>query len=101
MTIIRKFKKYKNGFYCKILILQLFYDLRLLNRDEDTEYPERDLPIGETARSDSRSEEVMMLKEKISRLESDLGVSNELAERWHLLAEDRLRSMDSTRKRCA
>ncbi|KAL7306503.1 hypothetical protein TKK_0001202 [Trichogramma kaykai] len=73
-------------------------EIKLDDLDEESEYPERDIPIGETARS-NRSEEILSLKEKLHRLESELNVSNEVAERWHQLAEDRLKHLDSTRQR--
>lgn len=64
----------------------------------NTEQPERDISAGETP-SAARAEETSILREKISRLETELSISAELAERWHRLAEDRLRHMDSTRER--
>ncbi|KAJ8673333.1 hypothetical protein QAD02_004595 [Eretmocerus hayati] len=45
------------------------------------------------------SEEASILRDKIFRLETELNVSSELAERWHRLAEDRLRHMDGMRER--
>jgi hypothetical protein len=55
--------------------------------------------IGPTPRSEAKSEDASILKERLSRLETELSISAELADRWHRLAEDRLRHMDSTRER--
>ncbi|XP_058789831.1 centrosomal protein cep290-like isoform X2 [Phymastichus coffea] len=65
-----------------------------------SEQPERDLSLGEAVKSEEKVvEEMSVLREKICRLETELSISHELAERWHRLAEDRLRHMDSTRQR--
>lgn len=61
------------------------------------ETPERDLPVIHVTNSD----EVSILKEKILRLERELRENAGLAERWHQLAEDRLKHMDSTSHRFA
>ncbi|XP_008211366.1 centrosomal protein cep290 [Nasonia vitripennis] len=75
-------------------------DNAMASPNTEHEQPERDIPTGETTpASASRTEETSILREKISRLETELSISAELAERWHRLAEDRLRHMDSTRER--
>lgn len=44
-------------------------------------------------------EEIVRLREKVSTLEADLNISKELSERWHRLAEERLKYLDRTRER--
>ncbi|XP_054003238.1 centrosomal protein of 290 kDa isoform X1 [Hylaeus anthracinus] len=44
-------------------------------------------------------EEVARLHEKVSNLEADLNITRELSDRWHLLAEERLKHMDGMRER--
>ncbi|CAK9795503.1 Centrosomal protein of 290 kDa [Anthophora quadrimaculata] len=44
-------------------------------------------------------EEVARLQEKISTLEADLNITKELSDRWHRLAEERLKYMDRMRER--
>lgn len=42
-------------------------------------------------------EEVLKLSERIKSLEDDLVAAKDLGERWHRLAEDRLKNIDHTR----
>lgn len=46
-----------------------------------------------------QTEEVARLQEKVSTLEADLNITKELSERWHRLAEERLKHMDRMRER--
>ncbi|XP_034174302.2 centrosomal protein 290kDa [Osmia lignaria lignaria] len=46
-----------------------------------------------------QTEEVARLQETVSTLEADLNITKELSERWHRLAEERLRHMDRMRER--
>jgi len=55
--------------------------------------------ISRTAMSDVAQEELMILREKVSTLEAELNISKELSERWHQLAEERLKYMDRMRER--
>jgi len=53
-----------------------------------------------TARSNAvQEEEIARLHEKVSTLEAELNISKELSERWHQLAEERLKHMDRMRER--
>ncbi|XP_028048311.1 centrosomal protein of 290 kDa isoform X2 [Monomorium pharaonis] len=54
----------------------------------------------ETARSSAaQEEEIARLHEKVSTFEAELNISKELSERWHRLAEERLKHMDRMRER--
>ncbi|XP_015607794.1 centrosomal protein of 290 kDa isoform X2 [Cephus cinctus] len=44
-------------------------------------------------------EEIVKLRENVSMLEVDLNIAKELSERWHRLAEERLKHMDRMRER--
>lgn len=46
-----------------------------------------------------RVEEIARLQEKVSTLEADLNITKELSDRWHRLAEERLKHMDRMRER--
>ncbi|CAD1480387.1 unnamed protein product, partial [Heterotrigona itama] len=46
-----------------------------------------------------QAEEVARLQEKVSTLEADLSITRELSDRWHRLAEERLKHMDRMRER--
>lgn len=46
-----------------------------------------------------QEEEIARLREKVSTLEAELNISKELSERWHRLAEERLKHMDRMRER--
>ena len=46
-----------------------------------------------------QAEEVVRLQEKVSTLEADLSITRELSDRWHRLAEERLKHMDRMRER--
>ena len=46
-----------------------------------------------------RSEETSVLKERVTKLETELNVETELVERWHRLADDRLKHMENMRER--
>ncbi|XP_078036495.1 centrosomal protein 290kDa isoform X1 [Augochlora pura] len=46
-----------------------------------------------------QTDEIARLNETISTLEADLNITRELSDRWHLLAEERLKHMDSMRER--
>lgn len=46
-----------------------------------------------------QAEEVARLHEKVSTLEADLSITKELSDRWHRLAEERLKHMDRMRER--
>ncbi|XP_015431660.1 PREDICTED: centrosomal protein of 290 kDa [Dufourea novaeangliae] len=46
-----------------------------------------------------QTEEIARLNEKVSTLEADLNITKELSDRWHLLAEERLKHMDRMRDR--
>nr|XP_031834342.1 centrosomal protein of 290 kDa isoform X1 [Nomia melanderi] len=46
-----------------------------------------------------QTEEIARLSEKVSTLEADLNTTRELSDRWHLLAEERLKHMDRMRER--
>ncbi|XP_011504729.1 PREDICTED: centrosomal protein of 290 kDa-like [Ceratosolen solmsi marchali] len=78
---------------------------RPATRDDDnalianSEYSEKDWTTVELVKSERKSEEASILRERVSRLETELSISGELADRWHRLADDRLRHMDSTRER--
>ncbi|KYM95179.1 PREDICTED: centrosomal protein of 290 kDa [Cyphomyrmex costatus] len=53
-----------------------------------------------TARSSAvQEEEIARLHEKVSTFEAELNISKELSERWHRLAEERLKYMDRMRER--
>lgn len=53
-----------------------------------------------TARSNAaQEEEIVRLHEKVSTFEAELNISKELSERWHRLAEERLKHMDHMRER--
>ncbi|KAG5345889.1 CE290 protein, partial [Acromyrmex heyeri] len=53
-----------------------------------------------TARSNVvQEEEIARLHEKVSTFEAELNISKELSERWHRLAEERLKHMDCMRER--
>ncbi|EGI68317.1 Centrosomal protein of 290 kDa [Acromyrmex echinatior] len=53
-----------------------------------------------TARSSVvQEEEIARLHEKVSTFEAELNISKELSERWHRLAEERLKHMDCMRER--
>ncbi|OAD55251.1 hypothetical protein WN48_05217 [Eufriesea mexicana] len=45
------------------------------------------------------TEELARLQEKVSTLEADLNITKELSDRWHRLAEERLKHMDGMRER--
>lgn len=47
----------------------------------------------------AQEEETARLHEKISTLEAELNISKELSERWHRLAEERLKYIDHMRER--
>ncbi|XP_029679653.1 centrosomal protein of 290 kDa-like isoform X1 [Formica exsecta] len=49
--------------------------------------------------SAAQEEETARLREKVSTLEAELNISKELSERWHRLAEERLKHMDRMRER--
>lgn len=49
--------------------------------------------------SAAHEEEIARLNEKVSTLEAELNISKELSERWHRLAEERLKHMDRMRER--
>ncbi|XP_050465506.1 centrosomal protein of 290 kDa-like isoform X1 [Cataglyphis hispanica] len=49
--------------------------------------------------SAAQEEEIARLSEKVSTLEAELNISKELSERWHRLAEERLKHMDRMRER--
>lgn len=49
--------------------------------------------------SAAQEEEIARLHEKVSTLEAELNISKELSERWHRLAEERLKHMDRMRER--
>ncbi|XP_076389728.1 centrosomal protein 290kDa [Megachile rotundata] len=54
----------------------------------------------ELAKSNAvQTEEVARLQETVSTLEADLNITKELSERWHRLAEERLKHMDRMRER--
>jgi len=55
--------------------------------------------ISRTPMSNIAQEELLILREKVSTLEAELNISKELSERWHQLAEERLKYMDRTRER--
>lgn len=46
-----------------------------------------------------QEEEIARLHEKVSTFEAELNISKELSERWHRLAEERLKHMDCMRER--
>lgn len=53
-----------------------------------------------TARSSAvQEEEIARLHERVSTFEAELNISKELSERWHRLAEERLKHMDCMRER--
>lgn len=53
-----------------------------------------------TAKSSAvQEEEIARLHEKVSTFEAELNISKELSERWHRLAEERLKHMDHMRER--
>lgn len=62
---------------------------------------EKTSTIDETAtRSNAaQEEEIVRLHEKVSTFEAELNISKELSERWHRLAEERLKHMDRMRER--
>lgn len=47
----------------------------------------------------AQEEEIARLREKVSTFEAELNISKELSERWHRLAEERLKYMDRMRER--
>lgn len=47
----------------------------------------------------AQEEEIARLREKVSTLEAELNISKELSERWHRLAEERLKYMDRMREK--
>lgn len=47
----------------------------------------------------AQEEEIVRLREKVSTFEAELNISKELSERWHRLAEERLKYMDRMRER--
>lgn len=47
----------------------------------------------------AQEEEIARLREKVSTLEAELNISKELSERWHRLAEERLKHMDRMREK--
>lgn len=49
--------------------------------------------------SAAQEDEIARLHEKVSTLEAELNISKELSERWHRLAEERLKHMDRMRER--
>lgn len=49
--------------------------------------------------SAAQEEEIARLREKVSTLEAELNISKELSERWHRLAEERLKHMDRMREK--
>ncbi|XP_046753485.1 centrosomal protein of 290 kDa [Diprion similis] len=62
------------------------------------------LPVREKAHKDRNKnidleEEAEKLNERVSTLEADLSIAKELGERWHRLAEERLKHMDHMRGR--
>lgn len=61
--------------------------------------PERDRRQPLELKKDIEDEKIARYEEQISCLEADLGIANELCERWRRLAEDRLQHMDQTRER--
>lgn len=52
-----------------------------------------------TRNSAAQEEEIARLHEKASTSEAELNISKELSERWHRLAEERLKHMDRMRER--
>lgn len=53
-----------------------------------------------TAKSSAaQEEEIVRLHEKVSTFEAELNISKELSERWHRLAEERLKHIDYMRER--
>ncbi|XP_011868015.1 PREDICTED: centrosomal protein of 290 kDa isoform X2 [Vollenhovia emeryi] len=52
-----------------------------------------------TRSSAAQEEEIARLREKVSTFEAELNISRELSERWHRLAEERLKHMDRMRER--
>lgn len=70
-------------------------------QEKDAVQPEKltDKANGVVAKIDVRrnalqSEEVARLNERVSTLEADLNITKELSDRWHRLAEERLKHMD-------
>lgn len=49
--------------------------------------------------SAAQKEEIVRLREKVSTCEAELNISKELSDRWHRLAEERLKHMDRMRER--
>ncbi|KAL0133342.1 hypothetical protein PUN28_000825 [Cardiocondyla obscurior] len=49
--------------------------------------------------SAAQEEEIARLHEKVSTFEAELNISKELSERWHRLADERLKHMDRMRER--
>ncbi|XP_032687965.1 centrosomal protein of 290 kDa-like isoform X2 [Odontomachus brunneus] len=49
--------------------------------------------------SAAQEEEIVRLREKVSTCEAELNISKELSDRWHRLAEERLKHMDRMRER--
>lgn len=47
----------------------------------------------------AQEEEIVRLREKVSTCEAELNISKELSDRWHRLAEERLKHMDHMRER--
>lgn len=75
-------------------------------QEKDAVQPEKltDKANGVVAKIDVRrnalqSEEVARLNERVSTLEADLNITKELSDRWHRLAEERLKHMDRMRER--
>lgn len=65
---------------------------------------EKTLTVDETVakvprNSAAQEEEIARLREKVSTLEAELNISKELSERWHRLAEERLKHMDRMREK--
>lgn len=52
-----------------------------------------------TINSAMQIEETARLQERVSTLEADLNITKELSDRWHRLAEERLKYMDRMRER--
>ncbi|XP_019698378.1 centrosomal protein of 290 kDa isoform X2 [Harpegnathos saltator] len=49
--------------------------------------------------SAAQEEEIVRLRERVSTCEAELNISKELSDRWHRLAEERLKHMDRMRER--
>ncbi|CAL7934044.1 unnamed protein product [Xylocopa violacea] len=76
-------------------------------RDRKKDEPEKlvdkaeeiDAKVVDTRNNAMQVEELARLQEKVSTLEADLSISKELSDRWHRLAEERLKYMDRMRER--